>query len=301
MLSYTQAIIFGLLQGITELFPVSSLGHSVVLPRLLGWNIDQKAPFFLIFLVATHAATAAVLFVFFFKDWKKILGGIIRSLKNREIRETDADAKLGWLLVVATIPAGALGILFEEELKDLFANPQLVAIVLILNGILLYGAEILRKKHDVMLNSFQHPNEIPKQVRDDAKNPDQRISKLTWIQAIKIGITQCLALIPGFSRTGSTLTGGLLIGLSHEDAARFSFLLATPIIGAAAVLKLPELINKLNSYFVLPIVIGSLAAGIGAYFSVKFLVKYFETKKLTPFALYCVLMGIVLSIIFLFR
>src|SRR5258708_6771832 len=148
MLTYFQAVIFGILQGITELFPISSLGHSVVLPKLLGCNIDQTAPFFLTFLVATHTATALVLFFYFFQDWKRILSGIFRSLKEREIKESDANAKLGWLLVVATIPAGILGILFETALTKLFANPQFVAGMLVLNGVLLYGAEMLRKKRN---------------------------------------------------------------------------------------------------------------------------------------------------------
>jgi undecaprenyl-diphosphatase len=286
MLTDFQAVIFGLLQGITELFPVSSLGHSVVLPKLLGWNIDQSAPFFLTFLVATHTATAIVLFFFFYKDWKRILSGIIRSLQEREIKTNDADAKLGWLLVVATIPAGILGILFESALTKLFANPQLVAFVLVLNGILLYGAEILRKKQKEQ-NTLAQSN--------------IRIAKLTWSQAIKIGLLQCIALIPGFSRTGATLTGSLLQGLSHEDSARFAFLLATPIIAAASILKLPELAGTTENGAIIPVLIGTITAGIAAYFSIKFLTKYFETRTLIPFAIYCVVIGGVLSVLFFFR
>jgi len=283
MLTYFQAVIFGLLQGVTELFPISSLGHSVILPKLLGWNIDQNAPFFLTFLVATHFATALVLFFFFFDEWKKILSGIIRSLKEREIKESDADAKLGWLIVVATIPAGLLGILFEKTFSQLFANPQLVAVVLILNGLVLFGAELIRRKN---------------KTQNNITTSNARIAKITWIQAIKIGLLQCIALIPGFSRTGATLTGSLLEGLSHEDAARFAFLLATPIIGAAALLKLPELTDINNRSEVIPIIIGAITAGVAAYFSVKFLMKYFETKTLTPFAVYCCIVGIISTILF---
>lgn len=284
MLTYLQAVIFGLLQGVTELFPISSLGHSVVLPRLLGWHINQNAPFFLTFLVATHTATALVLFFFFFKDWKRIFLGIFHSIKDREIN--NSYAKLGWLLIVATIPAGILGIFFEQTFKSLFANSQLVAGMLIFNGILLYGAELLRRK---------------RKESNSLVGSDERIAKLTWGQVIKVGLLQCIALIPGFSRTGATLTGGLLVGLSHEDAARFSFLLATPIIGAASLLKLPELAGQTERTFILPTLIGAITAGIGAYFSVKFLTKYFETRKLTPFAIYCIVVGIILSILFLFR
>jgi undecaprenyl-diphosphatase len=284
MLTILQAVILGLLQGVTELFPVSSLGHSVVIPKLMGWTLDQNAPFFLTFLVATHTATALVLFFYFFKEWKRIFAGLFRSLKDREIKETDADAKLGWLLVVTTIPAGILGILFEQTFTKLFANPQLVAAILILNGLLLFGAEMMRRTRKETTATHSH----------------ERLAKLTWYQAIKIGLLQCISLIPGFSRTGATLTGGLLIGLSHEDAARFAFLLATPIIGAASVLKLPELAGQTESDVLIPIVIGALTAGIAAFFSVKFLTKYFETKTLLPFAVYCVVVGGVLSVLFFF-
>ncbi len=287
MFSYSQAIIFGLLQGITELFPISSLGHSVVLPKVLGWPTQQNDPFFLTFLVATHTATALVLFLFFWRDWKRILSGLIRSFKEREIKEQDHDAKLGWLLFVSTIPAGTLGLLFEEPLKTLFASPQLVAFVLTLNGLLLFGAEQLRKKN--------------LEIHQTAFGSDTRIAKLTWLQAIKVGLLQCLALIPGFSRTGTTITGGLWVGLSHEDAARFSFLLAPPIIGAASLLKLPELVTTTESHFLGQILVGSFTAGVAAYFSVKFLTKYFETQKLIPFAIYCLSVGVILSLIFLGR
>ncbi len=284
MFSLFQAIIFGLVQGTTELFPISSLGHSVILPRLLGWHVNQTDPFFLTFLVATHTATAIVLFFFFFKDWTRIIAGILRSLKQRAIKESDSDAKLGWLLIVATVPAGVLGLLFEESLKNLFANPQLVAGVLILNGVLLFTTELLRRR---------------KKETNSLVDSDQRIAKITFLRALQIGTLQCIALIPGFSRTGATLTGGLLIDLSHEDAARFSFLLATPIIGAASLLKLPELLGKSEISFLPSVFVGAITAGIAAYVSVQFLTKYFETKKLTPFAVYCVVVGGVVSSVFL--
>jgi len=287
MISYFSAAILGIVQGVTELFPISSLGHSVIFPRLLGLNINQQDPYFLIFLVATHTATALVLFGFFWSDWMKIIAGFFRSLKNREINETDPYAKLAWLLVVATVPAGIFGLLFEDVLKNLFASPQIVAEVLILNGIMLYGAEMLRRKSNHNQNDTTHN--------------DKRIAKLTWMQTIKIGLLQCLALIPGFSRTGSTITGGLLAGLNHEDAARYSFLLATPIIGAASILKLPELEAQNRNRPLGPLLFGALCSGIAAYISVKFLTKYFESKKLSPFAFYCVVTGILASLLFLVR
>ncbi|MCL6096732.1 MAG: undecaprenyl-diphosphate phosphatase [Patescibacteria group bacterium] len=285
MISYPQAVVFGLIQGITELFPISSLGHSVILPKVFNWNINQNDPFFLTFLVATHAATSLILFIFFRKDWRRIILGIIRSLKEREIKATDADAKLGWLLVTATIPAGILGLLFEEQLKTLFASPNVVAFVLMLNGLLLFGAEILRRKTK----------------EETAMGSDERIARISYSKAIKVGLMQSLALIPGFSRTGATITGGLLVGLSHEDAARYSFLLATPIIGAAAFLKLPELNTQGESAFIGRALVGALFAAIAAYLSVRFLIKYFEAKNLTPFAVYCIVIGGLTSLLFFFR
>jgi len=285
MLTYFQALIFGLVQGITELFPISSLGHSVILPSVLGWHIDQNNPFFLTFLVATHTATAIVLFLFFWKDWKRIIIGLVRSIKERKIK--DIDAKLAWLLIIATIPAGLLGLLFQKHLQALFASPQLVAFVLVLNGLLLWGAEQINKRN--------------LKTKQTATNSDERITKLSWTQALKIGLLQCIALIPGFSRTGATLTGSLLVGLSHEDSARFAFLLATPIIAAASVLKLPELFKPSEISALGPTLVGTIAAAIAAYFSVKYLTKYFETKNLTPFAIYCVVIGVLVSLLVAIR
>ncbi|MEO6536661.1 MAG: undecaprenyl-diphosphate phosphatase [Candidatus Paceibacterota bacterium] len=275
MITYAQSIILGLLQGIAELFPISSLGHTVLLPVLLHWNLDQSSDQFVAFVILTHLATALVLLAFFWSDWMKIVIGMLRSLKERRIRSDDTYAKLGWLIVVSTVPAGILGILFEQRLKELFAIASVVSIALILNGVVLYIAELLRKK-------------APEGIHDDTA-----IAALTWKQAVVVGIFQCGALIPGFSRTGLTMTGGLMNGLSHENAARYSFLLATPIIFAAAVLKVPELFTGSGDSILGQAVVGALCAALSAYFSIRFLTKYFETKTLTPFAIYCVLVGVV--------
>ncbi len=284
MLTYFQSIILGCLQGATELFPISSLGHSVILPGVLGWHIDQKNSFFLIFLVATHLATSLVLFGFFFKEWMLIIKAVFSSLQNRKIDPAHPHEKLAWLLIVTTIPAGILGLLFQDKLQTLFATPRLVSLFLILNGLVLFGAEGLKKK-----------SIVSKELSGDGT-----IAQLSWAQGVKIGFAQALALIPGFSRTGTTLGGGLLVGLSHVNAARFSFLLATPIIFAAAVLKLPELLTSTTyafSDYIGPLLVGSITAAITAYVSVRFLTKYFETKTLRPFAVYCVVAGIVATIL----
>jgi undecaprenyl-diphosphatase len=283
VISYFQAIVLGLLQGVSELFPVSSLGHSVILPSLLGWDIHQNDPFFLTFLVATHFATALVLLGFFWHDWWLILKGLGRSLKEREIRESDVHARLGWLLVVGTIPAGILGLLLEGKLRHIFASPQSAAVFLMLNGVLLYGAELLRRR-------------APAEERGD---PDARIAgRLSWSESVGVGAAQALALIPGFSRSGATMGGGLLAGLSNVDAARFAFLLATPIIGAAAVLKLPELAGAQGNGVRGQALVGAVCAAVTAYLSVRFLMRYFETNRLTPFAVYCFLAGLAATIYF---
>jgi undecaprenyl-diphosphatase len=286
-ISYFQAIVLGLLQGAAELFPISSLGHSVVLPRLLGWNIHQNDDYFLTFLVATHLATAIVLAGFFWRDWVRIARGLGRSLRDREIAPGDSDARLGWLLVVGTIPAGLLGLTLEHALRKVFASPQSAAAFLVLNGLMLFAAEALRRRApgtDALLAGAQ---------------ADIRLSnRLRWRDAIGVGTAQALALLPGFSRSGATMGGGLLAGLSNEDAARFAFLLATPIIGAAALLKLPDLAGHQGDGVRGPALVGALCAAVTAWLAVRFLMRFFETNRLTPFAVYCVIAGITLSIIF---
>jgi len=309
MITYFQAIILGGLQGIAELFPISSLGHSVIVPALLapiaGWHIDQSNNFFLIFLVATHLATSIVLFGFFWKDWMRIISGIFRSISRRYIDPRDTYARLGWLIIVATIPAGILGLLFQDSLQKLFASPRLVAGVLIVNGLLLYGAEILKQRGQKIAEKSQklQSNTNSTGTESGTESLDTAITNISWTQSVKIGCAQALALIPGFSRSGTSLAGGLLVELDHEAAARFAFLLATPIIFAAGVLKLPDLLLPGQTYpFVTvigPLLAGSIAAALGAYLSVQFLTQYFKTKTLKPFAIYCVVAGIIASGIFL--
>jgi undecaprenyl-diphosphatase len=283
-ITYFQAILLGLLQGFSELFPISSLGHSVILPQLLGWNIHQNDAYFITFLIATHLATAIVLFIFFFQDWMRIFAGMWRSLVDRQIAPENHDAKLGWLLVVGTVPAGLLGLLFQDSLRTVFASAQSAAFFLMLNGVMLYGAERLRRRAPVVETS-------------DPLASDQRISGTTsYRDAVGIGAAQAIALIPGFSRSGASMAGGLLTGLSNEDAARFSFLLATPIIGAAALLKLPDLFGATGDGVRGQALAASLCSALTAWFSVRFLVKYFETNRLTPFAIYCFVAGLASSI-----
>jgi undecaprenyl-diphosphatase len=286
-ISYFQAIILGLTQGVAEPFPISSLGHAVVLPRLLGWNIHQDDPFFLTFLVATHLATALVLLLFFLRDWIKIVGGILRSLRMREIREDDVYARLGWLLVVGTIPAGIIGLLLQESLRKLFASAAIAAAFLIVNGVALLIFEQLRKR--------------PPREGDYLGDADERIAKRGWRQAVAVGTSQAAALVPGISRSGFAMGGSLLTGLSNEDAARYSFLLATPVILAAAALKLPELLGPKGDGVRGPALVAGLCAAATTFFAVKFLLRYFQSNRLSPFGYYCIGFGLLCTLVFAFE
>jgi len=324
-LTYPEAILVGLLQGVTELFPVSSLGHGVLIPALIGgsWASDlnmtaDRSPY-LAFLVAVHVATAVALVVFFRRDWARIVTGLIRSARNRSI--TTPDERLAWLLVVATVPVGLVGLVLEHTIRTALGRPVPAAIFLILNGAVLATVERLRHRGGVAASGAGQGEPVPigppdtrsGQVyastgyggseagisaghgNDDAAAlaSDRRLSGLTWKDALMVGGAQILALLPGISRSGSTIAAGLLKGLSHEDAARFAFLLATPVILAAGVLKLPELAGPEGNGILGPVLMGSLVAGGAAYVSLRFLTRYFETRTLNPFALYCVIAGFV--------
>jgi undecaprenyl-diphosphatase len=292
VISYFQAIVIGLLQGVTELFPVSSLGHSVLLPALLGWHevvASQAAQesFYLAFLVGLHVATAVALLVFFWRDWLRIVSGLVRSLRQRRV-ET-ADERLGWLLVIATLPAGVVGVAFEHALRILFAKPLAAAVFLTLNGVILFVGERLRRRIAPASASIPDgPGAARAQVQ-----PSRRLGTLASGEALLIGACQILAFFAGISRSGVTMVAGLARGLSHEDAARFAFLLATPIIFAAGLYKLPDLLGPNGDGVRGQILAGSLSAGVAAWLSVRFLTRWFKTRTLMPFAIYCLVAGIV--------
>jgi undecaprenyl-diphosphatase len=282
-ISYLQAIILGALQGISEPFPISSLGHAVLLPHLFGWNIHQNDEYFLSFLVATHCATALVLFLFFLEDWKRIWFGFVRSVRGRSTPR-DLDARLAWVIIIGTVPAGILGVALEHKLRTLFASPTSAAIFLTINGVILLAVERFRRR--------------PPQAGDGEGDGDERIAKMGFRQALGIGAAQALALIPGISRSGVTMGGGLLTGLSNEDAARYAFLLATPVIAAAGLLKLPELFGSAGDGVRGQALVGAIAAAIMTWAAVKFLLKYFETSRLTPFGYYCIGAGLFCLVVF---
>ncbi|WP_238009154.1 undecaprenyl-diphosphate phosphatase [Dactylosporangium sp. AC04546] len=297
-LTYPEALVIGLLQGVTELFPVSSLGHSVLLPALLGgrWarDLDVSAPEspYLAFVVGLHVATAFALLLFFWRDWLRIITGLVTSVRYRRIEHP--DERLAWMIVLATIPVGVSGLVLEHTFRTVLGRPVPAAIFLTVNGVLLYGFERLRRSAAAVdATATDTDTGTGTGTGTDAGvAADRRIAAGSLGRATLIGSAQVLALLPGISRSGATLGAGLVKGLSHEDAARFSFLLATPVILAAGVLKIPDLFGPLGAGIHGQVLAGSLAAFAAAYGSVRFLTKYFETRTLTPFAGYCVVAGL---------
>jgi len=291
VLSYFQAIVIGLLQGVTELFPISSLGHSVLVPAWLGWDklvTAQSADesFYLAFVVALHVATALALLVYFRDEWVRIIRGLFTTLRTRRI-ET-ADQRLAWLLIVATIPAGLTGLALEHALRTLFAKPLAAAIFLTLNGVILLAGERARRWSSVHQLAVEHGR-----THSEGGEEGRRLDTLDLKEAGVVGIAQIGALFAGISRSGITMVAGVVRGLDHEDAARFSFLLATPIILAAGVYKVPDLAGHLGDGIRTQALVGALFAGVAAYLSVRFLVRYFETKTLLPFAIYSLAFGLI--------
>ena len=288
MLSYFQAIVIGILQGITELFPISSLGHSVLIPAWLGWDSvvsaqSAKESFYLAFVVALHVATAIALLIYFREDWIRIIRGFFRTLRTRRL-ETP-DERMAWLLIVATIPAGITGLLLEHTLRTVFAKPLAAAIFLTVNGAILLLGERFRRRAAVRKLVADHPT-----ARSETE-VGRRLDTLDFKEAGVVGVAQVGALFAGVSRSGITMVAGLARGLDHEDAARFSFLLATPIILAAGLYKIPDLAGHLGNGVRGQALVGSIFAGVAAYVSVRFLMRFFETRTLVPFAIYCLAFG----------
>ena len=284
-MDYFQAVVIGLLQGVSELFPVSSLGHSVILPKLLGWNelvAAQAAPesFYLAFLVGLHVATALALLAFYRARWIGIVMAVLGSLRTKRI--DSREARLGWLLVVATVPAGLLGLLLEHSLRVLFATPLVAAALLIVNGFILLIGERIRRDATAFSQGMAHRR---------GWGASRTLEQLGTRTALVVGVAQAAALLPGISRSGITMVVGLVRGLDHEDAADFAFLLAAPIILAAGIYKLPDLLGHNGDGVRGQVLAGSLVAGIAAYISVRFLTRYFKVGTLVPFGIYCLVAG----------
>jgi undecaprenyl-diphosphatase len=360
-LTYLEAAVVGLIQGVTELFPVSSLGHNVLLPALIGgsWardlNVAASESPYLAFIVGLHVATAIALLIYFWRDWVRIIKGFFSSLRQiaRPAEGTtrwmlqSADEELAWLIILATIPVGLAGLVFEHVFRVIFGRPAYAAVFLVINGLILLAGERFRRRASLEADEqiaaereyalegagWRHQGAgwgheeagwgheeagwgheeagwgrarpYPGEVRhapsrrdlrleemDNAVESDERLSRMGYGQAVIIGSAQVLALLAGISRDGVTMVAGMARGLSREDAARFAFLLATPVILAAGVLKIPELMGPLGSGIHGQVVVGSVLSGVGAYVSVKYLVRYFQTRTLTPFGIYCIVAGL---------
>jgi undecaprenyl-diphosphatase len=273
-----QAIVLALLQGVTELFPVSSLGHSVIIPGLLRWSIDQKSPTFLAFLTLLHVGTATALVIYFRREWVAIVKAVVKSAVVGRLRGGE-DERLGWMLIAGTIPLGLAGFFLETPIRTLFGAPRLAALFLILNGAIMYGGERARRRAVAF---------------DEGRT---ELNRLTLRRAVGIGASQTLAFLPGISRSGVSITAGLRADLKHESAARFSFLLATPAIAAAGLLEIPRLFDAAARPYLGLFLISAVVSGVAAFLSVAYLMRYFRVGRLDPFAIYCAVFGLVALIV----
>jgi undecaprenyl-diphosphatase len=315
-MSYLQAIVIGIIQGIGELFPISSLGHTVLIPAWFGGSwaklVSQESlpesPY-LAFVVGLHLATALVLLGFYIREWARIARGFVRTLVRRRI-ETEAE-RLAWLIIVATIPVGILGLVFEHQFRVLFAKPLAAAFFLTVNGLILLAGEAFRRRNLRLAAATGEVSAAPSspttvatddrpaskvRFRDDAivsmdAGAEHELAEIGWLSSGLIGAAQALALLAGISREGIAMAGGLFRGLNNENALRFSFLLSTPVIFAAGILKVGDLTGPLGAGIRGPVLAGALAAAGSSLFAIVFLSRYFKTRTLIPFAVYCLVFG----------
>jgi len=329
-LTYLEAAVVGLVQGVSELFPVSSLGHNVLIPALIGgsWasdlNVATANSPYLAFIVGMHVATAIALLIYFWRDWIRIIGGFFSSIRHHQVQTR--DQRLAWMIILATIPVGLVGVVADKPFREIFGKPIVAAVFLIINGVILYCGERFRPRSSVRADqeAAAQRQEALAPVPAGARRPpgppapgmarqarhasgqqgvrqeelvqaiqaDERLAGMGYLRALIIGASQILALLAGISRDGVTMVTGMNRGLSREDAARFAFLLATPVILAAGVLELPKLTGPEGHGIHGQILLGSVLSGLGAYVSVRFLMRYFQTRTLTPFAIYCFVFGL---------
>lgn len=343
-LTYAEAMIVGLVQGVTELFPVSSLGHNVLIPSLVGgsWardlSVSKPESPYLAFVVGLHVATALAMIVYFWRDWLRIVSGFCTSLRDRRI--ATADQRLAWLIIVATIPVGISGLALEHLFRVVFSKPVPTALFLAANGLVLLAGERTRRRRAAGAAAVSarassgpaegwtrparlsppsgapdatrpapgapHPGPVATALAEDprartareletdrAVDADRRLAAMGLGKALLIGASQIFALLPGISRDGIVTVTGMFRGISREDAVRFSFLLSAPVILAAGLLKVPDLMGPLGAGIRGQVLAGSLLSGIGAYVSVRFLTRYFaKERSLAPFGIYCLVAGV---------
>jgi len=288
--TFPQALFMGLLQGATELFPVSSLGHSVIIPSLLHWQFQQSDPTFVPFLVLLHLGTAGALLVLYRQQWVDIIRAFFTAAVRGRI--TTPAERLAMLLMTGTIPAAILGVFFETRIKSLFASPYVAAGFLGVNGLLLLGFEQLRRR-------AERRAAVDSKPREEQEQSFAQAERISFRAAAVIGACQALAFLPGMSRSGVTIGGGLLAGLRHQEAARFSFLLATPTILGAGIVEVPQLLSTgvpIGEY-----IAAALLSGVAAYASARFLLRYFRSGRLDPYGWYCIAAGAVSLVLLTFR
>jgi undecaprenyl-diphosphatase len=329
-LTYGEAGIIGLIQGVTELFPVSSLGHSILIPAIVGgqWardlNVSAANSPYLAFVVGLHVATALAMIIFFWRDWARIIAAFFASLGHvmrpapgtRRWQPQNTDQTLAWMIILATIPVGLAGVALQHLFTHLFSRPVLTAGFLFVNGLILLGGERLRRHGAdeeaqqvaadremaaVGAGGGRHssgPRAARQQQASAALESDRRIVRVGLLGGMVLGATQIFALLPGISRDGIVMVSGMLRGLTRQDAARFSFLLSAPVILAAGALKIPDLTGPLGHGIRGPVLFGSALSGISAYLALRFLVRYFSdaSRTLMPFAIYCLAAGLVSAI-----
>jgi undecaprenyl-diphosphatase len=327
-LTFAEATVVGFIQGVSELFPISSLGHAVLIPAIVGgsWATDLKVSnsntTYLSFIVGLHVATAIAMIIYFWRDWVRLIRGFFTSLRDREA--STPEQRLAWMIIIGTIPVGIVGVVAQKEVQTIFSKAVLAAYFLMANGVILFVSERFRTRaskqadqrvldeRNAEQRTTAHQHEMAtvppgqrvggrhasghaadrQQELSAAIRADTRLSRVGYLQALIVGSAQILALLAGISRDGIVMVTGMFRGLSREDAARFSFLLSTPVILAAGVLKLPDIMGHDGNGIRGQILAGSILSGIGAYLSLRFLVKYFQTRTLTPFAIYCLLAGL---------
>jgi undecaprenyl-diphosphatase len=327
--TYPEALVIGLVQGVTELFPISSLGHSVIIPALVGgsWaqdlNVSEAESPYLAFIVGLHVATAAAMILYFWRDWLRIIKGFFGSVAHvvspaegtRRFEPQTTEQRLAWMIILATIPVGIAGLLLEHDFRVYFSKPVLASIFLAVNGLILFSGEAVRRRRSG-LDSQQSVEDrqmaavggagapggarhssgqraLKQQEATLAVQADKRLAGVGWLSAFGLGASQILALLPGISRDGTVMVCAMFRGLSRQDAARFSFLLSAPVILAAGVLKIPDLTGPLGNGVRGQVIAGSVVSFIAAYLALRFLMRYFaQNRPLTPFAVYCLVAGI---------
>jgi len=329
-ITYPEAIVVGLIQGVTELFPISSLGHNVLIPALVGgrWaqdlNVSAPESPYLAFIVGMHVATALAMIIYFWRDWLRIVKAFFASVAHvispapgtERWAPQDTDQKLAWMIILATIPVGIAGLALEHDFRVYFSKPVLTAVFLAVNGLILLAGEAARRRR-VALDQQQSAEDrevaavaapgargagrhaggqraLKQQEASLAVQADRRLTGVGWLTAFGLGAAQILALLPGISRDGVVMVSGMFRGLSRQDAARFSFLLSAPVILAAGALKVSDLTGPLGNGVRGQVLVGSILSGVGAYLALRFLMRYLSdsTRTLTPFAIYCLVVGI---------